>query len=82
MIAQMLLLATVLNGIGLLVNGSVVLLGSHIRNPSCRAGPVPEAAAISSRHRVRHTGVPACAGKQELEPRFRIPFVPEREVVL
>jgi len=31
MIAQMLLLATVLNGIGLLVNGSVVLLGSHIR---------------------------------------------------
>jgi threonine/homoserine/homoserine lactone efflux protein len=31
MIAQMLLLATVLNGIGFLVNGSVILLGSHIR---------------------------------------------------
>src|SRR6266567_2273831 len=31
MIAQMLLLATVLNGIGFLVNGSVVLLGNHIR---------------------------------------------------
>ena len=28
---QMLLLATVLNGIGFLVNGSVILLGSHIR---------------------------------------------------
>ena len=28
---QMLLLATVLNGIGLLVNGAVILLGSHIR---------------------------------------------------
>ena len=31
MVAQMLLLATVLNGIGFLVNGSVILLGSHIR---------------------------------------------------
>lgn len=31
MIVQMLLLATVLNGIGFLVNGSVILLGSHIR---------------------------------------------------
>ena len=31
MIAQMLLLATVLNGIGFLVNGSVIVLGSHIR---------------------------------------------------
>jgi threonine/homoserine/homoserine lactone efflux protein len=31
MIWQMLLLATVLNGIGFLVNGSVILLGSHIR---------------------------------------------------
>jgi threonine/homoserine/homoserine lactone efflux protein len=31
LIAQMLLLATVLNGIGFLVNGSVILLGSHIR---------------------------------------------------
>ncbi|MBZ7923692.1 LysE family translocator [Ensifer adhaerens] len=29
--AQMLLLATVLNGIGLLVNGSVILVGSHLR---------------------------------------------------
>lgn len=31
MAAQMLLLATVLNGIGLLVNGSVILVGSHLR---------------------------------------------------
>ncbi|WP_259782453.1 LysE family translocator [Aestuariispira ectoiniformans] len=31
MIAQMLVLATVLNGIGFIVNGSVVLLGGHIR---------------------------------------------------
>lgn len=31
MVAQMLILATVLNGIGLVVNGSVVLLGGHIR---------------------------------------------------
>jgi threonine/homoserine/homoserine lactone efflux protein len=31
MIVQMLLLATVLNGIGFFVNGSVILLGSHIR---------------------------------------------------
>lgn len=32
MIAQMLVLATVLNGIGLIVNGAVVLLGSQIRS--------------------------------------------------
>ncbi len=31
MILQMALLATILNGIGFLVNGSVILLGSHIR---------------------------------------------------
>ncbi|ASW07870.1 LysE family translocator [Rhizobium sp. 11515TR] len=31
MIPQMALLATILNGIGFLVNGSVILLGSHIR---------------------------------------------------
>ncbi|UJW84410.1 LysE family translocator [Devosia sp. SL43] len=31
MIVQMLVLATVLNGIGFVVNGSVILLGSHIR---------------------------------------------------
>ena len=31
MVLQMLLLATVLNGIGLLVNGSVILVGSHLR---------------------------------------------------
>ncbi|WP_429814556.1 LysE family translocator [Ensifer sp. B1-9] len=31
MVAQMLLLATVLNGIGFLVNGSVILVGSHLR---------------------------------------------------
>lgn len=31
MIAQMLLLATILNGIGFFVNGSVILVGSHIR---------------------------------------------------
>ncbi len=32
MILQMALLATILNGIGFLVNGSVILLGSHIRS--------------------------------------------------
>lgn len=32
MVLQMLLLATILNGIGLLVNGSVILAGSHIRS--------------------------------------------------
>ncbi|MGV1767057.1 LysE family translocator [Rhizobium rhizogenes] len=31
MIGQMLLLATILNGIGFFVNGSVILVGSHIR---------------------------------------------------
>ncbi|MEI2299052.1 LysE family translocator [Ensifer sp. MJa1] len=31
MVVQMLLLATILNGIGLFVNGSVILAGSHIR---------------------------------------------------
>ncbi len=31
MVLQMALLATILNGIGFLVNGSVILLGSHIR---------------------------------------------------
>ncbi|WP_077968412.1 LysE family translocator [Ensifer adhaerens] len=31
MLLQMLLLATILNGIGLLVNGSVILAGSHLR---------------------------------------------------
>ncbi|GAJ95697.1 LysE family translocator [Agrobacterium sp. SHOUNA12C] len=31
MIGQMLLLATILNGIGFLVNGAVILVGSHIR---------------------------------------------------
>ncbi|MGN6776270.1 LysE family translocator [Rhizobium sp.] len=31
MILQMALLATILNGIGFLVNGSVIMLGSHIR---------------------------------------------------
>ena len=31
MIGQMLLLATVLNGVGFLVNGSVILVGSHLR---------------------------------------------------
>ncbi|ASY70885.1 putative threonine efflux protein [Sinorhizobium fredii CCBAU 83666] len=31
MVLHMLLLATVLNGIGFLVNGSVILLGSHVR---------------------------------------------------
>ncbi len=36
MIAQMLLLATVLNGIGFLVNGSVILLGGHIRTRLAR----------------------------------------------
>jgi threonine/homoserine/homoserine lactone efflux protein len=36
MIAQMLVLATVLNAIGFVVNGSVVLLGSHLR--ACLAG--------------------------------------------
>ncbi|GAC1044097.1 LysE family translocator [Rhizobium sp. No.120] len=32
MILQMALLATILNGIGFLVNGSVIMLGSHIRS--------------------------------------------------
>lgn len=32
MIIQMALLATILNGIGFLVNGSVIMLGSHIRD--------------------------------------------------
>lgn len=32
MIVQMALLATILNGIGFLVNGSVIMLGSHIRD--------------------------------------------------
>jgi threonine/homoserine/homoserine lactone efflux protein len=31
MMLQMLVLATILNGVGLLVNGTVILLGSHIR---------------------------------------------------
>lgn len=31
MVTQMLLLATVLNGVGFLVNGSVILVGSHLR---------------------------------------------------
>ena len=66
MIAQMLLLATVLNGIGFLVNGSVILLGGHIRIPSRQARPVSEAAAVSSRDRFRRVGVPSCFGKQEL----------------
>ncbi|TWC74284.1 MULTISPECIES: LysE family translocator [Rhizobium/Agrobacterium group] len=32
MLLQMVLLATVLNGVGFLVNGTVILLGGHIRN--------------------------------------------------
>lgn len=32
LLVQMVVLATILNGIGLVVNGTVILLGSHIRN--------------------------------------------------
>ncbi|MEN0099341.1 MAG: LysE family translocator [Brucella pseudogrignonensis] len=44
LILQMLVLATVLNGIGLIVNGSVILLSTHVRNrikarPSMRRLP-------------------------------------------
>jgi threonine/homoserine/homoserine lactone efflux protein len=42
MVVQMLLLATVLNGIGLLVNGAVILLGSHIRSRLSMVGRFPK----------------------------------------
>lgn len=38
LVVQMLILATVLNGIGFVVNGTVILLSSHIRS---RAGSFP-----------------------------------------
>lgn len=42
MIAQMALLATILNGIGFLVNGSVILLGSHIRGRLSAVKRIPK----------------------------------------
>ncbi|WP_432286343.1 LysE family translocator [Aminobacter sp. BA135] len=45
MIVQTLVLATVLNGIGFIVNGSVILLSSHLRQRACglvRLGRLPQ----------------------------------------
>jgi len=42
MILQMVQLATILNGIGFLVNGSVILLGSHIRGRLSAIKRVPK----------------------------------------
>jgi len=42
MVVQMALLATILNGIGFLVNGSVILLGSHIRGQLSAIKRIPK----------------------------------------
>lgn len=41
LLLQMVLLATVLNGVGFVVNGTVVLLGSHIRGRLCATRRFP-----------------------------------------